>query len=368
MDLSRLWRQGPQRPAAEGGSHYMADLNMQADFKIVEAASGSPEDDEEEVAAAGGKKRVVWNTDLDRVQEYFLEHRDPLPPSSVIGGRPDTLLERPVATPEKEAHGSVRMLQARETSRPSPSSDQGRLRTPLWPPSQAEGAAAAAHRPAVDLRGKVACYREGMTVEHLSTSEGQAKWVTSPIHVTLSQSQKDGHSLCYTVMEGRGDERSEVQAKLEELRLPFAPGEAVQVFSYRNDGEWIPGRISRGARATQGYEISVTSADSPGGHGFKIAGVPSYRLRRRFPAFAEVSVYYDDVVGWKTHRVHPAAGQDGSLARSMTTPFFRDASEATIEMCTLVPLCGAKGDYREVEKWVESYRVRRWNATETLCM
>lgn len=346
------WMRGSSSPPAKQGKHYISDLKINATFRMADIADDTSSTEESSLAAEE-KKRIIWDTDMDKVQKYFYAFHD---------ARAEEDQSAEDERKECDAPSGAGTLTFDKVSEPK--SERKAIKE------------LGGHRQAAGFwKGKVPCYRQGVRVEHLSRRSNRATWSMTTVHVSPSTDDSVASDcLAYRVDVGRGDMRLEVEAQLEDLRLPLEPGEAVEVFSHRNEGEWIPGQISHGLRASNGYEICVSSLDSPGGHGYKIAGVAPHRIRRRYPALSEISVYYGSSVGWKHHRVHPAAGHDGNLLRPLPCEESSDTSlaivdgEAKLEPWSLVPVCAESGEVNEVEQWVESYRIRRWNASETLCM
>jgi len=302
-------------------------------------------------AEGDAKTRVVWNIDVEKVQEWFEAQRA----KDNLSEDADTDAGHSISTGELSLCG--------ENTNDSTPEDSQLQPVPL---------------PA---------YVDGQIVEYYSNTNHQ--WTAGTVNVDVTTG-----NVLLNVRVGHGAQVRPA-VPLNCLR-PLFQGEAlVEVFGHRNgEVQCFPAVVTPGqARAATltGYQVQVD------GTGEVLSNIPAARLRSRFPASSKVEVYRGQVVGWREARVHAeAASFDGCGAQDLPLPgkeeeaaleaivlavaghsgstprakpgkdmlaLVESMQPATGSLWTHVPLCTAEGS----PEWVPSYLLRTNNqANEVL--
>lgn len=147
-------------------------------------------------------------------------------------------------------------------------------------------------------------YEDEAVVEYFSPTH--KIWLVGAIHLSIEKSKKwTGNPVfVYNVrVKKSGQMRNRVPVDM--LRPPLEPTELVEVFSKRNTGQWMFGTIrgpKAGGNIMKGYKVFLES--QAGVAEMLLENVPSWRIRRRFPARSSIEVYRGMVLGWVKAVVH----------------------------------------------------------------
>lgn len=303
----------------------------------LEQGSAPPE-------ANGGKTRIVWDVDMDRVQEALSPSNGDLlgarrgsglsglmrnlslsmarSPSRASASSADEQLARRMRNlgeeemdeDELDDRIEAALMQARRSSAQS------------LPPSGSLGSAVVARRLSIEAataalavpgsevrqpRDLFAAYSDRQRVEYFSRTH--MRWVPGVVGVSI-HSGKDGAAspfVRYAVELSKGQKRQRVT--LDQLRPPLREGERVEVFS-RRQGAYLGATISgaHASTATLGYEVLLAGTEL-------LPGVPASHLRRTFVAGDAVLVYRGPTAGWAPAEVVAEPGV-GERQAALLTP------------------------------------------------
>jgi len=182
-------------------------------------------------------------------------------------------------------------------------------------------------------------YEDDDVVEYYAVKQEQ--WILARMQVDLqrpSLQNVPAGNIHYNVLIGQVSKQLRQDVPLDVLRPPLERSEAVEVFSLRGGGSWLPAYIDRDqpGDTNLGYNIRL----HPGGQ--ELRRIPATRLRRRFPSRMVVRVYKGPDLGWARMIVHPAAGKDGAQVRGLSiaeaTPHLQSKS-TPLEQWSFVPVC-----------------------------
>jgi len=152
--------------------------------------------------------------------------------------------------------------------------------------------------------GLCPCHEDASMVEYYSPTH--KIWLVGELSVSVEKKKKKAANpvIVYNVrVKKSGQLRTRVP--LDMIRKPFEPTELVEVFSKRNDGQWLSATIrgpKAGGNIMKGYKVAVES--QAGLPEMLLDNVPSWRLRRRFPPRSSIEVYRGVVCGWAKAVVH----------------------------------------------------------------
>lgn len=155
-----------------------------------------------------------------------------------------------------------------------------------------------------EMPGLHPAYEEGDVVEYFSPTH--KVWLVGEVHLSIEKSKKWTGNPVYVYdvsLKKSGQRRTRVP--LDMIRAPFRPTELVEVFSKRNSGKWMLASIRgphAGGNIMKGYKVFVE--EQAGMPGMILEQVPSWRIRRRFPARSSIEVYRGPLVGWSRAVVH----------------------------------------------------------------
>jgi len=182
-------------------------------------------------------------------------------------------------------------------------------------------------------------YEDDDVVEYYAVKQEQ--WILARMQVDLqrpSLQNVPSGNIHYNVLIGQVSKQLRQDVPLDVLRPPLGRSEAVEVFSLRGGGSWLPAFIDpvQPGDTNLGYNIRL----HPGGQ--ELRRIPATRLRRRFTAKSVVRIYKGPDLGWTRMVVHPLAGSDGSDVRGLriaeATPHLQNKS-TPVEPWALVPVC-----------------------------
>jgi hypothetical protein len=321
------------------------------------------------------KKHVVWEFSADALQSYGLGNFQ-REAGDEAGGSPEGELGvdaspsfqgPPVPSPPRAAADADLDDDPPDALAILASTDEGinsRV-TPLDEEAEAERER--------EIINSLTYFPDGADIEYYSTSNGN--WL--PGSVVLSLKNKYGNpKLQYDIIFPRSNKNRE-DVPVDCLRKRFAQAELVEVYSKRNEGEWLPACINGQPAAwavTLGYRVQVEEA------GIVLENVQPWRLRRRFPAGCGVDVFREGR-GWDRAVVHSladsaqAAGHPMALKPvpklSSTSPCGPHDMEANNHVPTWAPwtyipvfeeAAGEEGNTSveaDEPEWIPSYNVRR---------
>jgi len=204
-----------------------------------------------------------------------------------------------------------------------------------------------------------------MIVEYYSSSH--KVWVQGVLHLQLIEDPEPRPCYCVAVKKGA---QMRVDVPVDAIRPKMCQGEPVELYSRRNNGQWVAGFIvgeqSRGA-TTLGYRAQIEHS------GVDLDHVPAMRLRRRFLKGTAVEVYRGPPHGWRPAVVHSEAEQceDDDDGMALPSRLHKEKSPGDVKgdnpqlrVWNFVPIFEEDGDMKgrpdqeAAPEWVPAYYLR----------
>jgi len=286
----------------EKGSIYLRFLGRKARFHVVE--DGQKDDD--------GKIHVVWDVDMNRVENYFKQ------------GNPTSAQQE-----EQDNPSSSTRTEEGESSDQIPSENRNEVEgVQVVPPSQervqSSWSMAKDSQDAGFLDNLMNAVDDAVTKLPLILPDGAAveyysathkRWLAGDLKVQVRG--EDSTEVVYNVRIKAGSShqlRMDVQPN--SFRAPLRDGEKVDVYTGENG--WLPGVVVRSHRPLlHGYGVTLDSFSTDGAGAISGAGSPSRtrtvapaRVRRRFLAGDKVMLYKGPAFGWEQVIVDDEASPD----------------------------------------------------------
>jgi len=155
-------------------------------------------------------------------------------------------------------------------------------------------------------QGYWAMYQDHTRVEYFSHT--LSRWVPGTIRVTLCGAQAP--FVARYDVQLRDTSQWRVDVPLELLRLPLKSQEAVELFTRRRGGSWLPGNVAALSAKNPtvfGYPVLLGGCRDP------LIDVPALRIRRRYAIGDLVWVYGGLAVGWLRGEVDLTADDPDAL-------------------------------------------------------